>query len=229
MSLCGVRPEGFGPSSTLSSPLPTTCFTDTILIPLPTWLLLLSLPPLFLLTRRTLYPSHKSNSETKRSWTLTISIIAYYFLILVNILMLTLELVRLSMINFGVGLLPFEYIGLLVGAYLHFSNGIGGRIMGWRWSNTGVLWVGGLVVNVVKVVGLAKEGGVREGKYPLSDQITDVAVSAGVFGVIAILEGWLWVLGRRGNAERVGKEGMGSVCSGEEEMGLRVAPIGGVR
>lgn len=134
--------------------------------------------------------------------------------------MLTLELVRLVMINFSVGLLPFEYVGLLGGAYLHFSKGFGGRVPGWVWLNCILLWVGGVVMNVVKVVGLVNEGGVREGKYPMVDQITDVAVVAGVYGVIAALEVLVWFLeGKRADQAREGKDSVRSLYSREgEEM-----------
>jgi len=42
----------------------------------------------------------------------------------------------------------------------------------------------------VKVVGLSNEGinGRKGSKYPISDQVIDVAVMAGVYAVIAILE-----------------------------------------
>lgn len=53
-----------------------------------------------------------------------------------------------------------------------------------------VLWIGGVVMGAVKVVGLSKEGMHRRkgSKYPISDQVTDVAVVVGVYAVIAILE-----------------------------------------
>ena len=103
--------------------------------------------------------------------------------------MQTLEIVRLSLIHFGVGLLPFAYVGLLVGAALHWTNGIGGRVRGWQGVN-GVMWVGGIVMSVLKAVGLSKLGisGRKGSKYPVSDQFIDVAVMAGVYAVVALLE-----------------------------------------
>ncbi len=45
-------------------------------------------------------------------------------------------------------------------------------------------------MTAVKVVGLSNEGvgGRKPSKYPVADQITDVAVMEGVYAVIAILE-----------------------------------------
>lgn len=58
-----------------------------------------------------------------------------------------------------------------------------------------VLWGGGVAMCVVKVVGLDNEGidGRKGSKYPVADQVTDVAVMAGVYAAIAVLEGVLMV------------------------------------
>lgn len=103
--------------------------------------------------------------------------------------MQTLEIVRLSLIHFGIGLLPFTYVGLLLGAALHMSEGFHGRIPGFQGINT-IIWLGGMVMNVVKVAGLARAGinGRKGSKYPVSDQVIDVAVIAGVYAVIGVLE-----------------------------------------
>lgn len=103
--------------------------------------------------------------------------------------MQTLEIVRLELLRFGIGLQPFTYVGLILGALLHWSEGARGRIKGWQAIN-GVVWMGGVVMSAVQVVGLSKEGinGRKGSKYPISDQVIDVAVMAGVYAVIAILE-----------------------------------------
>ena len=103
--------------------------------------------------------------------------------------MMTLEIVRLELLPFGIGLLPFAYVGFILGAVLHWSEGFKGRIRGWQTIN-GVLWIGGIVMSAVQVAGLAKEGinGRKGSKYPISDQVIDVAVMAGVYAMIAILE-----------------------------------------
>jgi hypothetical protein len=194
-----------GPTSHLSSPLPTSCFTDTILIPLPIYIYLLALPTLYLLHHFTHSPTSLPAITTlrqtpKKTWALKATKIAYYTFIAVTILMETLEIVRLFMIHYAVGLLPFIYVGLLLGAFTHYTSGFAGRVPYWRYANVIVLWIGGFVVTIVKVAGLAmEENGKGEaegrGKYPMGDQITDVAVMAGVYLIIALLEVMLGVWG----------------------------------
>lgn len=64
----------------------------------------------------------------------------------------------------------------------------------WKGANI-LVWIGLLTMNVVKTAGLVKmenNGIYRTGsKYPMSDQVIDVAVMAGVYLVITILEVWL--------------------------------------
>lgn len=134
--------------------------------------------------------------------------------------MQTLEIVRLELLHYGIALLPFVYVGLLLGAYLHFSEGVGGRVRGWQGVNA-VVWVGGVVMCAVKVVGLSKEGdaGRKGSKYPVGDQVTDVAVMAGVYAVIAVLE---VVLGFWRALRRAGG-GRESMASGGESAEMWVA------
>lgn len=212
--------------STISSPIPTSCFIDTILVPLPVWLALATIPILFLLnlrSRKNNYnPSttHLRAKQTRTCGQRTLSAI-YYILIVANILMQVLEIVRLELISFGIGLLPFVILGLIVGAYLHFSNGVSERIRYWMVVNC-ILWVGGVVMSVVKTVGLAYEG-IHErkgGKYPMADQVTDTAVMAGVYAVILILE----ILLRDNHARRASDEM--SLGSGRSPPASRKAWLG---
>lgn len=108
--------------------------------------------------------------------------------------MQTLEIVRLSLIHFGVGLLPFAYVGLILGGLLHWLRGTREKLQAWRGINV-IIWVGSMLMCVVKVVGLVKGGadGRRGSRYPISDQIIDVAVIAAVYAAISVLE---VVLGR---------------------------------
>lgn len=222
MKLCSNRPEGFGPKSALSSPIPTTCFTDTVLLSIPIWLALILLPILFVLSihhRKANYNPNTAHlrARRKRNCLFTTTTALYYLLILAQVLMQTLEIVRLELIHFGIALLPFVYVGLLLAAYLHYSEGIGGRVRGWQAVNA-VVWVGSVVMTAVKVVGLSNQGvDARAGsKYPMSDQIIDVAVMAGVYGALALLEVGLgfWKAAWRD----VGAEtGIGTRMEGSEE------------
>ncbi|TVY24712.1 hypothetical protein LHYA1_G006729 [Lachnellula hyalina] len=222
--LCSNRPEGFGPHSTLSSPIPTTCFVDTIIIPLPVWIALFLLPLLITISlhhrKQNFDPSTAHlRAVAPRSCSFITVHILFYLFIIANILMLTLEIVRLELLHFGIGLLPFSYVGLLLGAGLHASEGFRGHIRGWQVVN-GVLWLGGMVVSIVQVVGLNKEGihGRKGTKYPISDQVIDVAVMAGVYAAIALLEVGLgaWSVKRDGGRRESLKSGIGGV--GQHEM-----------
>jgi hypothetical protein len=129
----------------------------------------------------------------RRSIPRAILVAVYYILLIANILMQTLEIVRLELISFGIGLLPFSYVALLLALLLHVTDGLRGRIYTNYWiaANTGVL-TGLMAVSVVKTVSLVLMEGngiSRAGsKYPMTDQVIDVAVMAGVFLVLAVLE-----------------------------------------
>lgn len=116
--------------------------------------------------------------------------------------MQVLEIVRLELIFYGIGLLPFVFAGLLLGGALHLSDGFKGWVNNWEVIN-GVLWVGGMVMVVVKVVGLCYEGiNTRKGtKYPTEDQVTDTAVMAGLYAILAILEVVLGVWRKKKNGK----------------------------
>ena len=103
--------------------------------------------------------------------------------------MQTLEIVRLSLIHYSVADLPFTYVGLILGALLHCSEGMHGRVRVWQAVN-GVIWVGGIIMDSVKVAGLVAMGinGRKGSKYPVSDQVIDVAVMAGVYAALGLLE-----------------------------------------
>lgn len=163
-----------------------------VLVPLPIWIALilllacLAIPNRFLVSIIPVEPFRPQRPQ--RSWPYRVAAGVYYVLIVCNILMHTLEIVRLALIRFGIGLLPFAYVGLVLGGALHWSRGAGGQVPAWMAVNL-LVWVGGMVMSVVKVVGLDNEGNPRRGsKYPMSDQVLDVAVIAGVYGVIAVLE-----------------------------------------
>lgn len=195
----------------------TSCFLDTILVPLCTWLYLAALIALAVIgTRRLTGAPHQSSGrfsgsrfhsnkttgdveineyetedQSRRHGKMHKALsILYYLLLLAQALMCILEIVRLSLTHLGVGLLPFTFIPLIVAAALRFTNGLSGRIFGWRYLNLAV-WIALAVTNGVKVAGETKEGtGARKGsKYPVSDEITDVSVMIGVYVVLAVLEG----------------------------------------
>jgi len=121
-----------------------------------------------------------------------------------------LEIVRLELLKYGIGLIPFTYAGLLLGALLHHTEGLKGKVRGWQLINY-VIWLGGIAMSVVKVVGLTNEGinGRKGSKYPIADQVTDVSTIAGVYLAIALLEVVLgfWMTRRRKQGQVKGLPG----------------------
>lgn len=186
-----------GPLSHLYSHILTSCFIDTILIPLCTWLYLLLLVKIFIISaifksrawRRSSPGEDISKLPTRHGKVHRAFKVLYGLLLLAQALMCTLEIVRLSLALLGIGLLPFTYIGLLVASALRFSQRFRGPIQKWRWASL-LLWVSLAITNNVKLSGELKEGiNSRKGtKYPMIDQITDIAVMIGVFVVLGVLE-----------------------------------------
>lgn len=186
-----------GPLSHQYGHILTSCFIDTILIPLCTWLYLLFLLKICIVSAifksrawtRSSLGDVNSKLPKRHGKVHRVSKVFYGLLILAQALMCTLEIVRLSLASLGIGLLPFTYIGLLVAFALRFSRRIPIPIENWRWASL-FLWVLLAVANGVKLTEELKEGiKERKGtKYPMIDQITDVAVMIGVYVVLSVLE-----------------------------------------
>ena len=205
-----------GPRSHLYSHILTSCFLDTVLVPLCSWLYLLALSVLLFLsakrhsstTRRDRQSPIASVSESKITVpdvevntfseggrrarggkTRTILFTLYMLLLLAQVLMCILEIVRLSLAKLGIGLLPFTFVTLILAGTLRWSLGFGERIFWWQGANVAV-WIALAVTNGVKVAEEVNEGtGRRKGtKYPESDEIIDVSVMIGVYVALMVLE-----------------------------------------
>jgi len=195
----------------------TSCFLDTILIPLCTWLYLLAIVALFaIFSRRERTPharpskfymvhgfrSHKKSTDIdvneesaggiphRRHGKIYLVVsVLYYLLLVAQLLMCVLEIVRLSLAHLGIGLLPFTLVSIIVAGALRLTKGLQGKVRGWRWANL-ALWVALAIMNGVKIAEEVKEGtGMRKGtKYPVVDELTDVSVMIGVYTALGILE-----------------------------------------
>ena len=193
-----------GPLSHLYSHILTSCFLDTILVPLCTWLYLLVVVVLTALDARCspgIRRAQKTSEDVevdglaergrKRSHGIAHKAfsIVYYLLLLPQVLMCVLEITRLSLAHLGIGLLPFTFVSLILASALHFTRGFRGRVLGWKWANLAV-FIALAITNGVKIAEEVKEGTQqRKGsKYPESDQIIDVAVMVGVYAALATLE-----------------------------------------
>ena len=106
--------------------------------------------------------------------------------------MCILEIVRLSLAGLGIGLLPFTFVGLAIAGLMRATLGLREKIHIWRWLNIG-LWVALAATNSVKIAQEVKEGtDARKGsKYPVVDQLTDVAVMVGVYTMLVLIEALL--------------------------------------
>lgn len=132
VSLCRNRPEGFGPHSTIHPDLPTGCFLDAVVVPLPTWIflgfLVASLPWHINPPRRRRASSILKPTkpiEAERIHTLQddmpprpalhtrILIALYYILVATMAALVSIEIAQLSNANIGIGLLPFSYVGFV--------------------------------------------------------------------------------------------------------------------
>ncbi|QDS71709.1 hypothetical protein FKW77_008470 [Venturia effusa] len=160
-----------------------------ILVPLSTWLYLVLLPILyatqprittFLYTGKVKRPHHN------------LKIILYGLALISAFAMTVLEITRLELADLGIGLLPAAWAGFAIAGALRFSHGIEGRFHRYWIASVG-LWVLLIATNAVRLVEMVKEGavsGTRGTAYPMSDQVTDVAVCIGVYFVLGLLELW---------------------------------------
>lgn len=171
----------------------TSCFLDTILIPLCTWLYLLAIAALFaIFSRRGRIPnsqhskfymvhgfrSHRKSTNIdaieesageipvphRRHGKIYLVVsVLYYLLLVAQLLMCVLEIVRLSLAHLGIGLLPFTFVSIIVAGALRLTKGLQDRARGWRWANL-ALWVALAITNGVKIAEEVKEGtGMRKG------------------------------------------------------------------
>ncbi len=203
--------------SHLYSHILTSCFLDTILIPLCTWLYLLAIVALFaLFSRRGRtsptqpskfymvhgFRSHKKTADLEINEESAVEVprrrhgnihlvvsILYYLLLVAQILMCVLENVRLSLAHLGIGLLPFTFASIVAAGILRLTKGLQGRVRSWRWANL-ALWIALAITNGIKIAEEVKEGtDNRKGtRYPAVDELTDISVMIGVYAVLAIFE-----------------------------------------
>lgn len=208
MSLCSNRFEGFGPHSSIHPNLPTACFFDVIVVPAATWLFIaIVLVVLAATFRRTGYNLRTSGKGTARRRLGQRLLAGLYGLLIVAMLaMISLEIARLSIAQLGIGLLPFNYVGVLLALVVHILSKTpqpepGRSLEQFRSRRNGVLrfcnllfWLLLLVAMVLKTIALKTEenrGFVRTGtqaKYPVDDSFVDNLTMVCVEAVLWFLE-----------------------------------------
>jgi hypothetical protein len=151
--------------------VPSTCLQDVVLVPFPTWLLLLFLPLLWFESTQFMSALDPRPRRTKAYLWLT----SFYVLaIFAALLMSVLEIVRLARADRGIGLLPFDLVGLLAALALSFV--VRGSSM--KFSVHVVLmvyWTLTIVMLAVKTGTLVKLKGREDRKgtaYPTLDQVS---------------------------------------------------------
>ena len=175
-------------SSQLSSPLPTQCFFDVILVPLPTWILIVLVAIFPLIFRHPV----TGRDRPVRRWLRIVLLVLYYFAIAVIVLMESVEVARFATTNLGVGLVPFVYAGCVVAGALQATGGLRGVLRGWQVAAF-LFWVLSLCITTVKAAALAKFN--KDGPewrndtaYSVDHQITDLVILVIFYAIAGILE-----------------------------------------
>jgi hypothetical protein len=160
--------------------MPTQCFIDVILVPLPTWVLIALAFVILPATLRTAITEKLKRGVYKKRWHRILHLSFYYFFILAIAIIESVEVARLAQINLGVGLIPFVYVGCAAIAGLQATHGLWGRLHGWQIASV-MFWVMSCAISLVKRIALSrlsKEEAFRreEGPYSVSHQTTNVAI-----------------------------------------------------
>ena len=155
-------------------------------MPLPTWLLILTLAVCPLLFRKPLAPA--TTSRPRRRWVRILLQVIYYFSIFVIILMETVEIARLARADLGIALLPFVYAGCLLAGAVQAT----GAVRGGQAANL-LFWTLGLCITAVKTAAVARFGTTgplarQDTAYPIDHQITDLVILIIFYGLLMGLE-----------------------------------------
>ncbi len=191
-------PPSQAPHSDISGGLPTQCLFDTVIVPVPTWVFIITLAILPLLFRAPLaLPAAATRAPAKR-WVRLAVLVTYYFFVFVIILMETVEIARLATAQLGVALLPFVYVGSLLAAALVATDGARGRLRGWPLAAL-LFWVLSLCITAAKLAAVARfptDGDLarNDSAYPVSHQITDLLILVIFYGLLIVVQTALLVV-----------------------------------
>ncbi|GKT57777.1 hypothetical protein ColTof4_09761 [Colletotrichum tofieldiae] len=190
--LCGMRPEGLTVHSRFS-PLPSTCFFDTIIIPLPAWIRIVITFALFHFVVPVLIVDKIKRYAVKKEWQRHAQLSVYYFSILVVFLMEILEIARLAQLRFAIGLIPFVFAGCGLCAVMQATRGAKGRVRNWQPANV-IFWIMSVAVTIIKILTIQRSS-MRSPEfrrvgsdYPTTHQVQDLAVIAGFYFLLLVNE-----------------------------------------
>lgn len=175
-----------------SSGLPSQCFFDTVLVPLPTWIFILALPVVGLI--RTRVPSTQVlHANVRRAWIRRATLGLYYFCIFAIVLMESIEIGRLAKADMGVGLLPFVYVACVLAVVTCSTDARAAGWLGWErgwWHEATALFCGmsGIISTVKTIAVEALDGAGRlNTAYPVSDQYTDLVVLSVLYFLLLLV------------------------------------------
>ncbi|KAL8392333.1 hypothetical protein RB595_002503 [Gaeumannomyces hyphopodioides] len=197
IELCINRPEGIRAVSTISNPLPSQCFFDTYLVPLPAWAFMATILVLALALPAS---EHRGRPRpgVQRRWVRTAALSVYYFLVSGAMAVQLVEVARLMQAQLGVSMIPFSVVGAMLAAA---SVAAGARLptrRGAAAAAAAAFWAAGAVVAGAKFAALRRLIGDEDGStgplarqgttYPVADQMADNAALAGVCAALAAIE-----------------------------------------
>ncbi|CAD6889251.1 unnamed protein product [Tilletia laevis] len=213
-ALCGLRYDNaFGFTSSGPQKLTPTCFNDIILEPLATWVLLLVILPVLIaavwIPASKKYGKHswvglvrwKYGQETSLNKGVTprrfgklraVGNIIYTLLVLAALLMNVLQIVRLALAHRGVGLLPFNLVGIIIALVLMLHPSPPSRSA--RTATSLALlsfWSLLIAFTAVALAHFHSLVGIEDRKgteYLLSDESLDVGVQVGLYGIFFLVE-----------------------------------------
>lgn len=172
--------------------LPSQCFFDTVLVPLPTWVLILALPVVGLIRTR-VPPTQVLHANVRRAWVRSGTLGLYYFCIFAIVLMESIEVGRLAKADMGVGLLPFVYVACALAVVMCAADAKIAGALGWKrgwWHEAVALFcaMSGIISTVKTIAVEALDGAARlNTAYPVSDQYTDLVVLSVLYFVLLLV------------------------------------------
>ena len=172
--------------------LPSQCFFDTILAPLPTWVFILALPVVGLI--RTKVPSTEVlHANVRRAWIRKGTLGLYYFCLFAIAGMESIEIGRLAAADMGVGLLPFIYVACMLAVVTCALDSRVASVLGWErgwWHEAVALFcaISGIISTIKTIAVEALDATPRlNTAYPVSDQYTDLLVLAVLYFVLLLV------------------------------------------
>lgn len=182
--------------SRISIGFPTQCVFDVVLVPLPTWIYLITVLTITTVAFLTKYNDKAVQARKQRSrvsrvmlgpadadnikdkpW-LRNTIVAMYSVIIAAVVALqAFEVARLFQADLGIGLTPFVFGGCAMAAVLRATKGFSNNVPGWQ-SASQLFWLVSAIVTIIKAVAVGRMLAFpgdrftrRDSPYPTAEQL----------------------------------------------------------